>query len=131
MSSESHATFLHKGALVLSRERPVNRSRFTKQFWHIHRLFLCWSRGDGSQAMVALRDAAGRLWPCLSMQLCIRASHVCQAALGKVAPVHLFLYVALQSWLSSLQHTFETEMALCFYTQTHTHIFHLNFSYKN
>lgn len=27
--------------------------------------------------------------------------------------------MALKSWLSSLQHTFETERALCFYTRTY------------
>lgn len=63
------------------------------------------------------------------MHLCISSSPICQAALGKVAPAHLFLYMALKSWLSSLQHTFETEIALCFYT--HTRIFHFNLSYKN
>lgn len=127
-SFESYATFLHKGALVLPRECPVNRSHFTKQFQLHPPLFLLLSRGDRSQAMLALSNTAGRLWPCLGMHLCISSSPICQAALGKVAPAHLFLYMAPRRQLSSLQHTFETEIALCFYT--HTHIFHFNFSYK-
>lgn len=113
-------TFLHKGALMLPRGCPVKRSHFTKQFQDIHSFFLRWSGGDGYQAMW---DTVGRLWPCLGTQLHISSSRICQAARGKVAPVHLFLYMALKSWPASSQHTFETETTLCFYTKTRTHIY--------
>jgi len=76
---------------------------------------LCWSREVPGSAGAC--DAAGRLWPCLGTQLRLRTSHACQAAL---APAHLRLSAALKSWLSSLQHTFETEIALCFYTYTYS-----------
>lgn len=111
------------------RECLVNRSHVTKHFQLHPPPFLLLSRGDRFPAMLALSNTAGRLWPCLGMHLRISSSPICQAALGKVAPAHLFLYMALKSWPSSLQHTFETEIALCFYT--HTHIFHFNLSYKN
>lgn len=69
--------------------------------------------------------------PCLATQLRLKTFPICQAASGIVTPVHLFLYMALQSWLSSLQHTFETEIALFLYTDTHTHTFHFTASQKN